>query len=226
MLLVEEEEAEENEGDDDFQSWGVTEEEETLTTISINSIVGLTNPKTLKLNGRIGGGAVVVMVGPRATHNFISLQAVQKLRVPVTESAGFGVSLGNGEAVKGKGICREVRVSLSNDIEIQEDFLPLELGNSDVILSIQWLEKLGPVVTNWKTQEMKYQVGGLTMKLKGDPSLNRSGISLKAMLKVIRREGGGILMEFNQLEQEEQGGQNIPAYLQGAVAEFERVPQP
>lgn len=137
------------------------------TTLSINSIVGLTNPKTLKLVGQIGGGEVVVMVDPGATHNFISLRAVEKLKIPVTESAGFGVSLGNGEAVKGTGICKRVRLKLNSEIEIEEDFLPLELGNSNVILGIQWLEKLGPVVTNWKTQIMRYQ---------------KSKISLKAML--------------------------------------------
>lgn len=62
---------------------------------------------------------------------------------------GFGVSLGNGEDVRGEGVCKEVKLKL-NEIEIQEDFLPLELGNSDVILSIQLLEKLGPMTTNWK----------------------------------------------------------------------------
>lgn len=34
----------------------------------------------------------------------------------------------------------------------------------------------------------------------GDPSLKRSKISLKAMLKVLRKEGGGILVEFNGIE--------------------------
>lgn len=43
-----------------------------------------------------------------------------------------------------------------------------------MILGIQWLETLGPVVTNWKTQLMKYQVNGETMTVKGDSSLARS----------------------------------------------------
>lgn len=54
-------------------------------------------------------------------------------------------------------MCKGVKLKLNEEIEIQEHFLPLEFGNSDVILGIQWLEKLGPVMTNWKTQLMKYQ---------------------------------------------------------------------
>lgn len=79
-------------------------------------------------------------------------------------------------------------------------FLPFQLGNSDVILGVQWLEKLGTVITNWKLQTMKFQVNGKTVTLKGDPSLTRSKISLKAMIKTIRKEGGGILVELNRVE--------------------------
>ena len=32
------------------------------------------------------------------------------------------------------------------------------------------------------------------------PSLRRSKISLKAMLRVLRREGGGVVLEFNGIE--------------------------
>lgn len=42
------------------------EEEVNPIAVSINSIVGFTNPKTLKLVGKIGEGEVVVMVDPGA----------------------------------------------------------------------------------------------------------------------------------------------------------------
>ncbi|XP_056699529.1 uncharacterized protein [Spinacia oleracea] len=227
VLLVDEEDGgEELAGEElggEFYSLEEQMEAEVPTTLSINSIVGITNPKTLKLVGYIGDGEVIVMVDSGATHNFISLRAVEKLKVPITKSAGFGVSLGNGEAVKGTGICKQVKLKLNSQIVIEEDFLPLELGNSDVILGIQWLEKLGSVVTNWKTQTMRYQLGGSTVTLQGDPSLAKSKISLKAMLKVIRKEGGGILLEFNQLEDSVKEGPAMPMFLRRVIEQFSEV---
>ena len=91
------------------------------------------------------------------------------------------------------------------ELEIQvltiiQDYLSLELGNSDLILEVQWLETLGPVTTNWKTQTMQFVWQGKEVMLVGDPSLRRSKISLKAILKVLRKEGRGILVEFNRVE--------------------------
>lgn len=45
---------------------------------------------------------------------------------------------------------------------------------------------------------MKYQVRGTTVTLRGDPSLARSKISLKAMMRLLQKERGGMLIEFNQ----------------------------
>ena len=61
--------------------------------------------------------------------------------------------------VFGDGICTEVLLSLQG-IEICDRFFALELGSLDVILGIQWLEKLGTVAINWKTQTMKLQWNG------------------------------------------------------------------
>lgn len=58
--------------------------------------------------------------------------------------------------------------------------------------------------------------------LVGDPSLDCTRISLKAMLKTIRKEKGGIRIEINRMEKELEGydkkhtvgsGEEIPAYL-------------
>lgn len=107
-------------------------------------------------------------------------------------------------------------------------FLPFQLGNSDVILGVQWLEKLGTVITNWKLETMKFQVNGKTVTLKGDPSLTRSKISLKAMIKTIRKEGGGILVELNRVEAVEgverfKPGGKIPKILDPVLTRYRGI---
>lgn len=167
--------------------------EELITEVSLNSVVGLSNPKTMKLRGKINDKDVIVLVDSGETHNFVSLKIVEFLGLPVEIVGCFGVSLGNGETIKGHGLCKAVELHLAGQMMICEDFLPLELGTADVILGVQWLEKLGPVTTNWKTQIMKFEIGGSPVTLIGDPSLIHSKISLKAMLKSLRKEGGGFL---------------------------------
>lgn len=180
LLSQEEDENEETDQEWDEAFKDVIEEVRVIpqAEISLNSVMGITSPKTMKLRGSINGNKVVVMIDPGATHNFISLDAVKALGLQLTSSKSFGVSLGAGDALQGEGECKSVVLQLQG-ITIIEDYLPLALGNSDLILGIQWLEKLGTMTTNWKTQTIKFQIGSDTVTLKGDPSLGRTEISLK-----------------------------------------------
>lgn len=165
------------------------------------------------------------MVDPGATHNFISKEAVANLELTVTPSEEFGVSLGTGDSVQGRGICKSVVLEVQGMV-IVEFFLPLELGNSDVILGIQWLEKLGTMTTNWKTQTLRFQLGEETVTLKEDPSLGRSDISLKAMIRQLRKAGQGYLVELNGLEtpnQEEESRAKCPEFLVSLMEEYQQV---
>lgn len=120
VLLTQDEECE-----DVIETIGVENAEQQVddkvAKVSLNSVVGLTSPKTMKLIGKIGDQEVIVMVDPGATHNFISLDAVERLGLPVIQSKEFGVSLGNGEAVRGSGECKGVQVKFEG-VEIWEDF--------------------------------------------------------------------------------------------------------
>lgn len=50
--------------------------EEILTEVSLNFVIGLSNPNTIKLRGLIGDQEVIVMIDPGYTYNFISLSTV------------------------------------------------------------------------------------------------------------------------------------------------------
>lgn len=98
-----------------------------------------------------------------------------------------------------------MEIILERKVEITVDLLPLELGHSDIILGVRWLETPGTVVTNWKTQVMQFEVEWRTITLVGDTSLVRSKISLKAMLRTLRKEKKGYYVELIVVEKTQRG---------------------
>ena len=147
-------------------------------------MVGLTTLGTMKIKGTIGTKEVIILVDSGTTHNFLSLDLVQQLALPLATTTSYGVMMGTGISMKGKGICRGVCI-LMQGLIVVEDFLPLELGNTNVILGMPWLGTLGDVKVNWKMLTMKIKIGKAVIVLKGDPSLSWTEVSLKAMAKAL-----------------------------------------
>ncbi|KAA0054240.1 peroxidase 64 [Cucumis melo var. makuwa] len=84
-----------------------------VVELSINSVVGLSKPGTMKMKGKIDEEAVIVLIDCGEMHNFISEKLVTSLNLPMMETANYGVTLGS------------------------------ELGGVDVILRMQWFYSLG-----------------------------------------------------------------------------------
>lgn len=71
---------------------------------------------------------------------------------------------------------------------------------------------------------MKFHKDNKELTLQGDPSLERTMISLKAMLRVMRREKGGVMVELNGLGAESSGPEKeIPSFISSLVAHYDRV---
>lgn len=81
--------------------------------------------------------------------------------------------MGTGIFVRGGEVCKEVLVSLPN-IDVVDDFLPLTLGCTDIILGIKWLGSLGKMQMNWGELTMRFKVDGATIVLRGDSSSIKS----------------------------------------------------
>ena len=90
------------------------DEVEEIAELSVNSIVELSAPRTMKIKGKIGQQEVINMIDCGATHNFIFATLVQLLGLPRETTANYGVLIGTSVAVKGEGICWRVPLSLQN----------------------------------------------------------------------------------------------------------------
>ncbi|KAF2289102.1 hypothetical protein GH714_028915 [Hevea brasiliensis] len=69
---------------------------------------GISSPKTLKLQGRICGTDVTIIIDSGANHNFISGNLSSKLNLTVESTPSFGVRLGDGHRVQSMGVCRQL----------------------------------------------------------------------------------------------------------------------
>ncbi|KAL0536565.1 hypothetical protein IC582_025514 [Cucumis melo] len=137
----------------------VIDENQNFAELSINSVVGLNDPGTMKVRGKLLNKEIIVMIDCGATHNFISEKLVKTLRLSTKETTYYGVILGSGTAIQEKGVCQAVEIHLA-DWKVTEDFLPLEVGGVDVILGMQWLHSLGVTIVNWKNLTFTFTNSG------------------------------------------------------------------
>ncbi|XP_010501828.1 PREDICTED: uncharacterized protein LOC104779138 [Camelina sativa] len=182
LLLVATVDDEEGEVDKDENELGeeLVEVPE-FTALSIYLAVGISSPRTMKLRGIVQEEDIVVMVDSGATHNFISS------------------SMENRIGIATKGVCHNVKLQL-HGYAVVTSFLPLELGEANVILGMQWLETLGHTKVNWKEQRLGFWAGTEWVTLRGDHSLQNSEVSLKSLWKALQQDGEGILVDCHNLQ--------------------------
>lgn len=181
---------------------GTEEKEETIdaevATLSLNSLVEFDSPKTLKVKGEIQGKVVAVLIDGGATHNFVSEEIVQELKLPVSPSEDYGIVLGTRGTIRAARVCQSVLLRIV-ELAIQ-GFLPLPLGRANVILGVAWLETLGKIQFDYRLSEMEFWIGDWLVHLCGDRSLVKSQISLKSMMKSLPKEDQGMLIELSALD--------------------------
>lgn len=74
------------------------------------------------------------------------------------------------------------------------------MGGTDVVLGIEWLKSLGEVKMNWGQLTMKFRLQGEERCIQGDPTLAKTLVSLKAMMKNLKKGGEGYFVEFGEME--------------------------
>nr|GEY48135.1 reverse transcriptase [Tanacetum cinerariifolium] len=150
---------------------------------------GVTIAKSLQLlfilEGDEGG-----VEGDQEDEEHFHLDSVEVSTQSVVEIKGkreMGVNLDNWMSEKCYGICRKVELLLPG-LRVTEDFYPLELGSTSVILEVKGLRQLGEVRVNWKRLTMTFQNRDNRVTLCGEPGLHRTEASLRSLAQGISKD--------------------------------------
>ncbi|XP_028553363.1 uncharacterized protein LOC114580335 [Dendrobium catenatum] len=196
-----------------------------LAEVFLNSVIRFTSNHAMKVKGEITCMEVVVLIDNEATHNFISTQVVNHLGVKLVDTGYYGVMMSTKKVERGQGICRVVLTI--HGIQVREDFLPLELGSTNVILGMKWLQTLRETKDNWGALMMKLMVDGRKMVIRGDVGLSKAMVSLKTMVRSLQEMGEDYLVGLHKLDmiKMEEGG-DVSLSVQPLIQQFGKNFQP
>ncbi|GKD21689.1 retrotransposon-related protein [Tanacetum coccineum] len=138
------------------------------------------SPGSDTLAEEVGAGEVHVLIDNGSTHNFVRPDVVERMCLPLTATKFFKVYIGSGETLLCESVCAQVPIKLQGFL-MDVDLYVLPMQGPDVVLGIQWLQKLG----------------------KGDESLRMKRISLHRMQALLETNDVYGIYELHNLSAEE-----------------------
>ncbi|KAL5844087.1 hypothetical protein ACOSQ4_010045 [Xanthoceras sorbifolium] len=155
-----------------------------LSKISFHAIVGIAHPQTIRLQGRMKGKEVTVLVDDGSTHNFVEQSLVKKCGLTVTNDHTFQVMVANKEKMDCVGRCLALSLKI-HGYKMQVDFYVLPVAACQLVLGVQWLTTSRPIETDYKKLTMTFQEGGTIHTLQGIGFLLKSPSAVLGYLKLI-----------------------------------------
>ena len=108
----------------------------------------------MKLQGKISGILILLLVDSGATHNFISRKLVEALGWTWEETKSMNILMGDGHTTETSGMCKEIKIKTKSG-KFTLDVVLFNLEDIDVILGMSWLKTLGVMTVDWNSQIMK-----------------------------------------------------------------------
>jgi len=168
-----------------------------LQTLSLHlssfSYWGFTSHHTFKAKGMIQGSEVIVLVDLEAEANFLSTHILSFLGLPLSLMRPVQVEVGNDAIEPGVGGCKNVELIVQG-VLIVANFLVMELGRSEVVLSVSWVASLGKFEGDYKQLTLSWMSNESRVTLQGDPNLSRSNASGKMTLNALKNNKEGFLV--------------------------------
>ena len=80
--------------------------------ITLYALLGSPSPGTMRIQGKINGHCLVILIDTGSTHNFVNAAMIFVLHLPLDPSVTFEVKVANGASIRTQGVCSNVKVAM------------------------------------------------------------------------------------------------------------------
>ncbi|XP_061357783.1 uncharacterized protein LOC133302076 [Gastrolobium bilobum] len=160
---------------------------EVTPEIRFNALFGHQSSRSFRLTGAIRGKNVQILVDGGSTHNFITSRMALFLSLTMHHINPFQVQVGNSDTLHCTASCIGVPLNLQAQM-FTVDLFVLDLKGDDLVLRIQWLETLGPILTDYAQMSMSFSHNNSTTILQGDRTITPTQISQAQFHKLIAQD--------------------------------------
>ena len=102
----------------------------------------------LQVQGCIHKEKVIISINPSCMHNFINVQLVNRLQVPINNIQSIDVE---GENVQ---IFKDLKITMDKYV-LHSDFYAMDMDEVDIVLGYPWIESVGTININVKNKFLK-----------------------------------------------------------------------
>ena len=122
--------------------------------ISFNALIGTTSPQVLLIQGMLKQHPVILLIDSGNTHNFLRAQLATRFDIQIRTTNELYITVANGEILLSHGVCPDISFSIQQT-QLAADFYLIEFGGCDMILSVKWLQTLGPILYDFSKKSMQ-----------------------------------------------------------------------
>jgi hypothetical protein len=160
----------------------------------------------LQVHGCIHKENIIVSINPSCMHNFIDVQLVNRLQVPIKNIQSIDVE---GENVQ---IFKDLNITMDKYV-LHSYFYVMDMDEVDIVLGYPWIESVGTININVKKKFLKlwYKKKKITLQ---DVSLSKKDGPMEASTEVIAQ---------SEVESEAESTERDEAKLRGHNQEAKEV---
>jgi hypothetical protein len=139
---------------------------EVESIISLNSIIGLSSPQTLKLIGYIKHQKVIIIFDIDNIHNFIHCCIAQETNFYMREINNFQIIISISRSMKCGESCENVCLQI-DQYHMKYYMFSIDMSGCDIVLGVEWLRNLDPILMDFKEIIMQFHKEGKQYKFQG-----------------------------------------------------------